>query len=125
MGGYFNEFRRDGITVMLVMQLRAAVTAALETSGMDAKEVKALTSNGSGERFRQWYSDKENGLACALMGADGVLNRVIIRPPEAPDSRHPNVPEGSRLSFQTSNIQMHALGKYPRNVPIPQWCRCE
>ena len=36
MGGYFNEFRREGVSAALVLELRVAVRAAIIQSGGDA-----------------------------------------------------------------------------------------
>ena len=42
MGGYFNEFRREGMTIELVRELRRAVTFAIAAAGGD---VTAITKN--------------------------------------------------------------------------------
>ena len=48
MGGYFNEFRRDGVSAALMLELRDIVTTAIETSGGDVAAItrarRALTS---------------------------------------------------------------------------------
>ena len=74
MGGYFNEFRREGMTVELVRELRSAVTFAIVAAGGD---VTAITKNA--RTFSEWYSDTSNVVAVALLGRGGAVNVALMR----------------------------------------------
>ncbi|EOD22466.1 hypothetical protein EMIHUDRAFT_116743 [Emiliania huxleyi CCMP1516] len=74
MGGYFNEFRREGVSVELVRELRTVVTGAIAAIGGD---VSAITA--SANSFRKWYSDAQNATAVALLGRGGAVNIAIMR----------------------------------------------
>ena len=74
MGGYFNEFRREGMTVDLVRELRTAVKFAIVAAGGD---VTAITKNA--RTFSEWYSDTSNVVAVALLGRGGAVNVALMR----------------------------------------------
>ena len=74
MGGYFNEFRREGVSVELLRELRTVVTGAIAAIGGD---VSAITA--SANSFRKWYSDAQNATAVALLGRGGAVNIAIMR----------------------------------------------
>ena len=53
MGGYFNEFRREGVTATLMLELRDIVRKAIAESGGD---VPSITRNAT--TFAAWYNDR-------------------------------------------------------------------
>ena len=73
MGGYFNEFRREGVSAPLMISLREAVRHAITASGGD---VGAITRNAN--TFRAWYGDPQNAVAVDLLGGGGAVNQLLM-----------------------------------------------
>ena len=74
MGGYFNEFRRSGVTVKMVQELQTIVKSTIARGGGDAASV---TRNA--RTFAMWYKDKQNKTAATAIRGGGSIHDVIMR----------------------------------------------
>ena len=96
MGGYFNEFRREGVSAALVLELRVAVRAAIIQSGGDlgvssVKQQSKRTTLSDASLKTPWT----NTLSCLRQATKQLQRRrrQLQLPPPRPPMRRRQLPK--------------------------------